>query len=114
MKIPEWSKLSWRFFPVRQQPCWPDVCICDDTLKQLSQLPALVFAGETRALKQQLAEVLEGKAFVLQAGDCAEDFSRCNGPRIHDLLKVILQMAIIFSTAFVGSSLRKLDSQISV
>ena len=99
MKISEWTKSSWRSFPIQQQPLWPDTRVWDDTLIKLSQLPALVFAGETRALKQQLAEVLGEKAFVLQAGDCAEDFSRCNGPRIHDLLKVILRMSIILAYA---------------
>ncbi len=99
MRTPEWSKSSWRSFPIRQQPNWPDARVCEDMLQKLSQLPALVFAGETRALKQQLAEVIEGKAFVLQAGDCAENFSRCNGPRIHDLLKVILKMSIILAYA---------------
>ncbi len=97
--MPEWSKSTWRSFPARQQPLWPDARDCDETLKKVSNLPALVFAGESRTLKQQLAEVLDGKAFVLQAGDCSEDFSRCNGPRIHDLLKVILQMSIILAYA---------------
>jgi 3-deoxy-7-phosphoheptulonate synthase len=99
MKNSEWTKLSWRSFPVRQQPHWPDAGVCEDTLKKLATLPALVFAGESRMLKQQLAEVMDGKAFVLQAGDCSEDFSRCNGPRIHDLLKVILKMSIILAYA---------------
>lgn len=99
MKISKWTKSSWRSFPIQQQPQWSDAQVCADTLNKLSQLPALVFAGESRALKQQLAEVLDGKAFVLQAGDCAEDFSRCNGPRIHDLLKVILKMSIILAYA---------------
>jgi len=96
---PEWTKFSWRSFPIKQQPVWPDKAICEDVFKNLSSLPALVFAGETRMLKQDLAEAMEGKAFVLQAGDCAEDFSRCNGPRIHDLLKVILKMSIIIAYA---------------
>jgi len=95
----EWTKSIWRSFPVLQQPIWPDAPICEETLRKLSNLPALVFAGESRALKQQLAEVLDGKAFVLQAGDCSEDFSRCNGPCIHDLLKVILKMSIILAYA---------------
>jgi len=95
----EWTKFSWRSFPAQQQPLWPDAHACEDTLKKLSKLPALVFAGESRSLKQQLAEVLEGKAFVLQAGECSEDFSRCHGPCIHDLLKVILQMSIILTYA---------------
>jgi len=78
---------------------WPDAGVCEDTLKKLSNLPALVFAGETRTLTKEMADVQEGKAFVLQAGDCSEDFSRCNGPRIHDLLKVLLQMSIILTYA---------------
>ena len=95
----EWNKFSWRSFPIQQQPLWPDIRICEDAINKLSNLPSLVFAGETRALKQQLAEVVEGKAFILQAGDCAEEFSRCNGSRIHDLLKVILKMSIILAYA---------------
>jgi len=99
MIIPKWTKTSWRSFPIQQQPRWPDARDCEDTFNKLNNLPALVFAGETRMLKQQLAEVLEGKAIILQAGDCAEDFSRCNGPRIHDLLKVILKMSLILAYA---------------
>lgn len=99
MRTTEWTKQSWRCLPVRQQPVWPDPDIRDDTLGKLSNLPALVFAGETRMLKQQLSEALDGEAFVLQAGDCAEDFARCNGPRIHDLLKVILKMSVIIAYA---------------
>ena len=99
MKTTDWHKSSWRSFPIKQQPVWPDISICEDTFSKLSDLPALVFAGETRDLKKELAEVIEGKALVLQAGDCAEDFSRCNGPRIHDLLKVILKMSIILAYA---------------
>ena len=95
----EWSKFSWRSFPAKQQPAWPDAHDCEDTLKKLSYLPALVFAGESRSLKQDLAEVLEGKAFVLQAGECSEDFSHCHGPYIHNLLKVILQMSVIITYA---------------
>jgi len=99
MKTSAWTKNSWRSFPVRQQPSWPDNFERDETLKKISNFPALVFAGESRALMKLLAEAQLGKAFVLQAGDCAEDFSRCNGPRIHDLLKVILQMSIIIAYA---------------
>jgi len=95
----KWTKSSWHAFPAQQQPVWPDARICEDTLKKIEHLPALVFAGESRSLKHELAEVLEGKAFVLQAGDCAEDFSRCHGPFIHNLLKVILQMSVIITYA---------------
>lgn len=94
-----WTKSGWRAFPAHQQPAWPDGVIRDEILAKLSRLPALVFAGESRALKQGLAEAAEGRAFVLQAGDCSEEFSRCHGPSIHDLLKVILQMSVILTYA---------------
>jgi 3-deoxy-7-phosphoheptulonate synthase len=68
-------------------------------LQEISSLPALVFAGETRTLKRQLADAVQGKAFVLQCGDCAEDFARCTGPRIHALIKVILQMSVVLAYA---------------
>lgn len=95
-----WAKSSWRSFSAQQQPSWPSADSVDVVFKRLSRLPALVFADETRALKNQLVEVAKGKAFVLQAGDCAETFSRCHGPYIHDLLKVILQIAVVL--AFAG------------
>lgn len=94
---PEWNRSSWRNYKVIHNPVWPDEALCKDILYQLTQLPALVFAGETRKLKRELAEVMDGKSFVLQAGDCSENFSFCNGPRIHDLLKVILRMALILA-----------------
>lgn len=94
-----WSKSSWRSFESRQQPIWPDSKVYDETLSALSELPPLVFAGESRTLKHQLAEAAAGEAFVLQCGDCAEDFSRCNGPAVRELLKVILQMSVILAYA---------------
>jgi 3-deoxy-7-phosphoheptulonate synthase len=99
MHAPEWTKSSWRSFPARQQPTWPDDSIRDDTLRALSQLPPLVFAGESLTLKEQLAEAVAGRAFVLHCGDCAEDFSRCTGQAIRDLLKVILQMSVVLAYA---------------
>ncbi len=98
-KNSKWSKTSWRNFPIQQQPVWPDTALRDKVLKKIARLPSLVFAGESRSLKELLAEASEGKAFVLQAGDCAEDFNRCHGPLIHNLLKVILQMSIILTYA---------------
>ncbi|NCC62478.1 MAG: 3-deoxy-7-phosphoheptulonate synthase [Verrucomicrobiae bacterium] len=94
-----WSKKSWREFAAEQQPLWPNVDDYEVVLDELSCLPALVFAGETRALRQELASAGEGKAFVLQCGDCAESFSRCTGPRIHALIKVMLQMSVILAYA---------------
>jgi len=110
-KQDKWTKSSWRVLPSRQQPVWPDHRIAKDTLKKLSHLPALVFAGESRSLKKDLAEVLEGKAFVLQAGKCSEDFSRCHGHYIHDLLKVTLQMSAIITYAGEKSGKNRQDSR---
>jgi len=94
-----WSKTSWRDFPVVQQPNWPDRDAHEQAVDDLSALPPLVFAGEIRALKKQLAMAAEGKAFLLQGGDCAEDFERCTAPAVRELLKVILQMTVVLGYA---------------
>jgi 3-deoxy-7-phosphoheptulonate synthase len=99
MSESEWTKSSWRSFEARQQPAWPDDKAYFEILNTLSELPPLVFAGESRTLKEQLAEAAAGKAFVLQCGDCAEDFSRCNGAAIREILKVILQMSVVLAYA---------------
>lgn len=69
----------------------------EQNLKVLSALPPLVFAGEARALRSQLAEVAAGRAFLLQAGDCAESFYDFSADSIRDKLKVILQMAVVLT-----------------
>ncbi len=94
-----WSKTSWQQFPAMQQPKWPDQKAYEEAVETLSKLPPLVFAGEARMLKKQLAMASEGKAFLLQGGDCAEDFSMCTAPAIRELLKVILQMTVILAYA---------------
>jgi len=90
-----WTTTSWRSLEAKQQPNWPNQKAYDDILREISFLPPLVFAGEIRTLRENLAEAGEGRAFVLQCGDCAEDFSRCTGPAIRELLKVILQMSVV-------------------
>ena len=92
-----WSPGSWRTRPAQQQPEWPDEADLDATLKQLSSYPPLVFAGEARALTEQLGAVARGEAFLLQAGDCAESFDGFSADAIRDKLKVILQMAVILT-----------------
>ncbi len=94
-----WNKSSWQNFPVVQQPNWPDREAYQEALAELATLPPLVFAGEIRELKRQLAMAAEGKAFLLQGGDCAEDFARCTAPAVRELLKVILQMTVILGYA---------------
>jgi 3-deoxy-7-phosphoheptulonate synthase len=92
-----WAPASWRDRPAAQQPRWPDDAALHATLKQLATLPPLVFAGEARALTTALGQVADGKAFLLQAGDCAESFDSFSADGIRDRLKVILQMAIVLS-----------------
>lgn len=92
-----WSPASWRDRPAAQQPAWPDEAAFEAVLKQLGSLPPLVFAGEARALTTALSQVVDGRAFLLQAGDCAESFDSFTADGIRDSLKVILQMAIVLS-----------------
>ena len=94
---PPWSPSSWRSRPAMQQPDWPDEGALDDALKRLAALPPLVFAGEVRHLTGSLADVAEGRAFLLQAGDCAESFDWFSADAIRDKLKVILQMAAVLT-----------------
>jgi len=92
-----WSPSAWQHLPAGQQPDWPDAGALDQALKQLSGLPPLVFAGEARALTASLADVAAGKAFLLQAGDCAESFHEFSADNIRDKLRVILQMAVVLT-----------------
>ena len=70
-----WKINSWRKYPVKHIPDYPDKKELDQVLDKIRTFPPLVFAGETRHLKQQLSEVVDGKAFLLQGGDCAESFA---------------------------------------
>ena len=92
-----WRPGSWRDRPAEQQPEWPDPHALEQALKTLSGLPPLVFAGEARTLKDGLAAVSRGEAFLLQAGDCAESFHDFTADSIRDKLKVILQMAVVLT-----------------
>ena len=96
-----WSPTSWREFPILQQPNYPNADSVTRIEQQLSQVPPLVFAGEAQALKQQLAQVTEGHAFLIQGGDCAESFAEFNASNIRDTFKVMLQMAVVLT--FAGS-----------
>ena len=89
-----WNPNSWTNFAADQQPDWPDDNELNAVLKEISELPPLVFAGEARTLKSKLARVCNGEALLLQAGDCAESFSSLSANSIRDKLKVILQMAV--------------------
>jgi len=92
-----WTPSSWRDLPAAQQPDWPDPAAFEAAVKSLSVLPPLVFAGEARRLTAALAQVSAGRAFLLQAGDCAESFADFTADAIRDKLKVILQMAVVLT-----------------
>jgi 3-deoxy-7-phosphoheptulonate synthase len=92
-----WSPSSWRGYPAGQQPEWPNPERVETVRTRLAAMPPLVFAGEARALREALAAVVEGRAFVLQAGDCAESFHEFSAINIREKLKIILQMAAVLT-----------------
>ncbi|MCP4340989.1 MAG: 3-deoxy-7-phosphoheptulonate synthase class II [Desulfobulbaceae bacterium] len=94
-----WTKSSWKEFTALQQPNWPEEAAVEKVLANLSTLPPLVFAGEIRSLKQLLAKAVTGDAFLLQGGDCSENFSHVTAPNIRETLKVLLQMAVVLTYA---------------
>ncbi|MBA1432241.1 MAG: 3-deoxy-7-phosphoheptulonate synthase class II [Epsilonproteobacteria bacterium] len=94
-----WSPSSWREKPILQQPTYPDKAELERVLNELKHYPPLVFAGEARSLKEQLANVAQGKAFLLQGGDCAESFSEFHADNIRDTFKALMQMAVVMTYA---------------
>ena len=93
----KWKINSWRSYPVKHIPKYEDEKELNMVLNKIRKFPPLVFAGETRHLKQQLANVVDGKAFLLQGGDCAESFAEFNPDNIRDYFKVILQMSLVLT-----------------
>jgi 3-deoxy-7-phosphoheptulonate synthase len=92
-----WSKADWRSKPRVQMPDYPDHAALAAVEAQLGKYPPLVFAGEARRLKKQLALAGEGKAFLLQGGDCAESFAEFSADNIRDTFRVMLQMAVVLT-----------------
>ncbi|MXX91703.1 MAG: 3-deoxy-7-phosphoheptulonate synthase class II [Boseongicola sp. SB0677_bin_26] len=93
----DWQKTGWRTKPRVQMPDYPDDVRLKAAEEQLAKYPPLVFAGEARTLKRQLAAVSRGEGFLLQGGDCAESFSEFSADNIRDTFKVLLQMAIVLT-----------------
>ena len=92
-----WTKTDWRSKPRIQMPTYTDPAKLAAVEAQLAKYPPLVFAGETRTLRQQLAAVSRGEAFLLQGGDCAESFADFSADGIRDTFKVMLQMAMVLT-----------------
>jgi 3-deoxy-7-phosphoheptulonate synthase len=92
-----WSPESWRERAALQQPGWPDPAAAAAAVERLKGAPPLVFAGEARQLRESLARVIEGRAFLLQAGDCVESFNEISTMRIREKLKIMLQMSAVLT-----------------
>lgn len=93
----QWTPNSWRNHPILQVPNYPDAGAVEIAEQRLASFPPLVFAGEARNLKSQLADVAAGNAFLLQGGDCAESFAEHGPDHIRDFFRVFLQMAVVLT-----------------
>ncbi len=94
-----WAPDSWQGYTAKHLPTYPDAAALESATKTLETHPPLVFAGEARALKADLAEVAQGRAFLLQGGDCAESFAEFHPNNIRDTFRVLLQMAVVMTFA---------------
>jgi 3-deoxy-7-phosphoheptulonate synthase len=94
-----WTPESWRACTIAQAPDYPDAAKLERVKAEVRASPPLIFAGEARALKAQLARVAAGEAFLLQGGDCAESFAEFHANAVRDTVKVLLQMAVVLSFA---------------
>ncbi|MEQ1706954.1 MAG: 3-deoxy-7-phosphoheptulonate synthase class II [Terricaulis sp.] len=98
----KWTPAGWREKPARHIPAdYPDQAHLARVEQQLRSYPPLVFAGEARNLKARLAEVAEGKAFLLQGGDCAESFKEFHPDNIRDTFRTLMAMSVVLT--FAGS-----------
>lgn len=92
-----WTPNSWRQKPIQQVPDYPDLAALDSVEARLAKYPPLVFAGEARRLKSALANVADGRGFLLQGGDCAESFAEHGADTIRDFFRAFLQMAVVLT-----------------
>ncbi|MGP1274276.1 MAG: class II 3-deoxy-7-phosphoheptulonate synthase [Caulobacterales bacterium] len=94
-----WNPSSWRSRKALQLPNYPDRAALEAVEAELARRPPLVFAGEIRRLRRQLANVAAGQAFLLQGGDCAESFKEFSAANVRDTFRVLLQMAVVMTFA---------------
>ena len=92
-----WSPSSWRGRPIEQNPTYTDAAALAEVEAELRRSPPLVFAGEARNLTRALGRVAEGRAFLLQGGDCAESFAEFHPDNIRDTFRALLQMAVVLT-----------------
>jgi 3-deoxy-7-phosphoheptulonate synthase len=90
-----WRPESWQAFPARQQPAYRDRAALDAAVAQLSRLPPVVVSWEVERLREELAAAQRGERFLLQGGDCAENFEDCESGSIAQRLKILLQMSLV-------------------
>ena len=97
MMASAWKKSDWRSKERIQMPDYTDINALNAVEARLARYPLLIFAGEAQSLKAKLAQVSEGKAFLLQGGDCAESFDEFSADNLRDTYKVMLQMAVVLT-----------------
>src|SRR5438067_2085858 len=91
--------MTWRDLPAAQQPSWPDPAALTTVTRELGDAPGLVVPDECDRLRERLAAVSRGEAFLLQGGDCAETFAGLTADAVRDKLRTILQMAVVLTYA---------------
>ena len=101
-----WTPSSWRKKIITQQPVYPNLEHLEDTLNRLAKLPPLVTSWEVESLKSQLAEAAEGRAFLLQGGDCSESLDDCETDSIVRNLKVLMQMSFVLMFGSMNKIIR--------
>ena len=94
-----WTPEGWKSREAKHLPDYNDAGELGEVEATLAKFPPLVFAGEARALKADLAEVAQGRGFLLQGGDCAESFAEFHPDNIRDTFRVLLQMAVVLTFA---------------
>ena len=92
-----WTPDSWGHCPVTQQPRYLNEELLEASLRQLRRLPPLVVPEEVEDLRRQIADASSGKRFMLQGGDCAEQFADCTPDAISDKLRILLQMSVVIT-----------------
>ncbi|MGB0908603.1 MAG: class II 3-deoxy-7-phosphoheptulonate synthase [Maricaulaceae bacterium] len=94
----KWTPSTWRDKPAKHIPNdYPDTDHLNNVETTLKGYPPLVFAGEARKLKDRLADVAMGKAFLMQGGDCAESFKEFHPDNLRDMFRVMMQMAVVLT-----------------